>query len=180
MNAPHLDLVTLQKEVFHHVSNNFQIIQSMIRLVSRDPSVIDVASELEQRIQLLSIAHTAQNCFDSAAIHSIETALPNLILGVQRGGFLLGRQIVQDVSCSPLSVQRTYAVLHVLVEVLRVLNRSTARNIVIALSDDELVVSSDAEPIPLNESTIALTAAFARELGTAPTWSDTGLTLKLR
>ena len=179
MNAPHSDMVTLQKEVFHRVSNNFQIIQSMIRLVSRDPSVTDVAGELEQRIQLLSIAHNAQNCFNSAAIHSIQTALPNLILGVQRGGFLVGREVKQDVSCSTLSPQRTYAILHVLVEALRVLDRSTARNIHIALSDDELAISSDAEGLSVNESTTALTAAFAREVRSTPEWSDSGLTLKL-
>lgn len=179
MNAPHSDLVTLQKEVFHRVSNNFQIVQSMIRLVSRDPSVTDVAAELEQRIQLLSIAHTAQNCFDSVAVHSIETALPNLILGVQRGGFLIGRQIELDINCSGLSRQRTYAILHVLVEALRVLDRSTARSIQIELSDETLVISSDAETISINESTKALTAAFAREVNNAPEWSDSGLTLKL-
>ena len=180
MNAAHSDLVTLQKEVFHRVSNNFQIVQSMIRLVSRDPSVTDVASELEQRIQLLSIAHNAQNCFDSAAVHSIETALPNLILGVQRGGFLVGRQIEQNITCSALTAQRTYAILHVVVEVLRVLDRSTACHIHIALSDEVLVISSDAEAISINESTKALTAAFAREVGNAPVWSDSGLTLTLR
>lgn len=180
MNSQGSDLVTLQKEVFHRVSNNFQIIQSMIRLVSRDPSVTDIASELEQRIQLLSIAHTAQNCFDSAAVHSIDTALPNLIVGVQRGGFLIGRNIEQDISCDALSPQRTYAVLHVLVEAVRVLDRSSARNIHIALSDYELAISSDAEALLVNESTRALTAAFAREVRNTPEWSDSGLSLKLR
>ena len=180
MNAQDPDLLTLQKEVFHRVSNNFQIIQSMIRLVSRDPSVTDMASELEQRIQLLSIAHNAQHCFDSATVHSIEAALPNLILGVQLGGFLSGRHIEQDVTCGPMSVQRTYAILHILTELLRVLDRSTARHIRIALSDTELVISSDAEALSVNASTTALTAAFARDLGSPPCWSDTGLTVKLR
>ena len=177
MNMQSQDLAILQKEVFHRVSNNFQIVQSMIRLVCRDPSVKDIAAELEERIQLLSIAHHAQHSLEDARFHPVDQAMANAIAGMRRGGFLIGRDVTCDVSCRTMSIQRAYALLHIVVEVLRVLDRSAARKIDVVLRDDRLEIRSDAPSLALNQSTKLLASAFARDVGRDPVWSENGLTL---
>lgn len=168
-------LYDLQREVFHRVSNNFQIIQSMIRLISRDSSITDPGRELEERIQMLSIVHHAQHSLDSASMQPLSQALPNLVFGVQGAGLLSGKSITHAITGDNYSVQRGHALLHISVEALRALDRSDAHNIVIAVTPDTLIISSDASNLEPDFTTQKLTQAFAREFGGKVVWNHSGL-----
>lgn len=174
------DKTALQKEIFHRVSNNFQIIQSMIRLVSRDKTISNHSQELEERIQLLSIAHHSLHSSDATIFHGIRDALPNLVVGIHQGGFLLGREISCNIEHDIVSVQRTYAVLHVVIEVLRALERTTATKIDVSLTKERLTIASDTEDLVANDTAKMLAAAFARDFGNAPTWTSNGLSVPFK
>ena len=180
MNIELANTEALQKEVFHRVSNNFQIMQSMIRLVSRDGSIADKAKELEERIQMLSLAHHALHSLEDACLHPVEVALPNLVEGAQSSGFLVGREVTCNVEHTTLSVQRTYALMHIVIEALRTLDRTVATRITIHVDADALRVSSDTVAVIPSETSQKLASAFARELGTSPVWTDDGLVAKLK
>lgn len=165
----------LQREIFHRVSNNFQIIQSMIRLISREPSIVDMGRELEERIQLLSIVHHAQHCLNSASMHPLCHALPNLIFGVQGAGILATQTITHVLTGSSFSAQRVHALLHIVVEALRALDRTDAHSVVIAVSHDTLIISSDASNLKPDVTTQKLTQAFAREFRGKVIWNHSGL-----
>lgn len=169
------DMVDLQREIFHRVSNNFQIIQSMIRLISRDKSVTDPSREMEERIQMLSIVHHAQHCLESSSMHPLEQALPNLIFGVQGAGLLSGKTIGHTITGDNYSTQRGHALLHISVEALCALDRTDARSIVIAVTPETLIISSDATNLEPEFTTLKLTQAFAREFGGKVVWNHSGL-----
>ncbi len=165
----------LQREVFHRVSNNFQIIQSMIRLIARDKDVIDPLRELEERVQLLSIAHHAHHRLDDVDMRALAAALPALVDGMKAAGFLESTQIELDIARKSLPVQHSYAVLHLAIEGLRTLDQSSAEHARLMFSNGEFAITSDADDATPSFTSTRLATAFAKQLGGRADWSDGGL-----
>jgi len=164
-----------KKELFHRVSNNFQIIQSMIRLVARDPEIADLAAEMEERIQLLSIAHDVLHGPADAGLAPPERALPSLIAGLQRAGYFAATRVVLDMQASPMTEPRIYALLHIVTEIARAMERSAATRITLTVSPQGLSAVADTDDVDFGQSARQLTRAFARELGGDVRWQPEGV-----
>ena len=161
----------LQKEVFHRVSNNFQVIQSITRLVARDKTIADPLREIEERVLLLSIAHQAQHQINSAELRPISRALPEVIRGMRTAGYLRGVEVEEQVLVSHLPIDRSYALIYLMIEGLRRIDRAGASVLTITLGEDSLTIEGDFGDVPPDKTSDGLTTAAARELGGKVLWA---------
>ncbi|WP_168797690.1 sensor histidine kinase [Aliishimia ponticola] len=161
---------TLQREVFHRVSNNFQIILSTIRLIAREGSVIEKTDEISQRVQMLSLVHHALHDIDGTSLHSFHEAVPKLLDGVRSAGMLIGAPIETDLAPVHHSVARVYALLHLTIEALYRLDRMGATEVQMVATEDALTITADCGDVPPNRLSDALVKTFARDLKGAAGW----------
>lgn len=166
----------LQREVFHRVSNNFQIVQSITRLIERGDATSGLRA-LRARIHMLSAAHHALHRLDAPDLRPVSEALPELARAISVGSDIGTVHVTVADSSSALSVRRTYALLHITGEALLRFETSQARDIHVTLSPGALVITADAPPAPPDAIGPRLIETFARELSGQVSWDDNTLTV---
>lgn len=168
----------LQREVFHRVSNNFQIVQSITRLIERGDAKAGLDA-LRARIHMLSAAHHALHQLDEPDLRSVSDALPELVRAMSLSSQIGAVHVDLVGARHVLPVRETYALLHLTGEALLRFEGSGATDIRITLQPDTLTIEADAPPTPPDAIGPRLIETFARELDSNAKWeSDTRLVVR--
>ena len=161
----------LQREVFHRVSNNFQVIQSIIRLIGRETGKSPHLDLVSERVQLLSAAHHAVHKTADASLQPVGGALQSLVDELKAAGWLKGIAVQIKADERVLPVYQTYALVHLATEALRRLERSGSEAITIALSNGKMTISGADTPLGQSDAiSRRLKEAFTRELHGQSSW----------
>lgn len=164
---------TLQREVFHRVSNNFQIVQSIIRLIQREGGTL---SDVNERIVLLSLAHHALHAQDDPALSGPSEALSRLMAAFAHQGWFNGTPVPVTVHLSNLNVEKTYALLHLTSELLRRLMLSGATGVSVTVDPSGLSIMYELDSWAKDATGDRLIDAYARTLGATVHTGDRQLT----
>nr|WP_282568922.1 histidine kinase dimerization/phosphoacceptor domain -containing protein [Aliiroseovarius sp. S2029] len=134
----------MQREIFHRVGNNLQIIQSILRLYAKEAQTQEARQLIDQvaaRIRVINLVHNAVHRSVDAPVLSAGQTVSKLIQGLQHEGLIASDididQRFQDVG---LRVSQIYALCYLLVEKLTRLSRSGASRIQIDLVEDDATI----------------------------------------
>lgn len=130
----------LQREIFHRVGNNLQIIQSILRLYEQDthtPEEQQLVNRLAARIRVINLVHNAMHRTVDAPVLPVGLIISKLIQGLRHEGIIdADIEITEDFQNIELRINRAYALCYLLVEKLKRLSRSGAQHIQISLLED--------------------------------------------
>ncbi len=171
----------LQREIFHRVGNNLQIIQSILRLYASDVSTSEEKALIERlasRIRIINLVHAAMHRSVDAPFLPAGQALSRLIQDLRHEGVIAEnieiKERFQDVE---LRVNRVYALCYLLVEKLIRLSRSGARYVQISLREDGdralLAIKADIGHLaPPNPVSARLRQVYTHELRATARWHE--------
>ncbi|SEW23721.1 Two-component sensor histidine kinase, contains HisKA and HATPase domains [Aliiroseovarius sediminilitoris] len=172
---------TLQREIFHRVGNNLQIIQSILRLYESDantPEERQLVHRLAARIRVINLVHNAMHRSVDAPVLPVGQVVSKLIQGMRHEGIVSANiEFEETYQNVELRLNRAYALCYLLVEKLTRLSRSGARHIQISLLEDgdqaNLSISADvghlAQPDPVSAR---LRQVYTHDLHAIAQWHE--------
>nr|WP_282569198.1 histidine kinase dimerization/phosphoacceptor domain -containing protein [Aliiroseovarius sp. S1339] len=130
----------LQREIFHRVGNNLQIIQSILRLYAREahsPDEKQLLARLVVRVRLINLVHKAMHQSADGPLLPVGSAVGKLIQGLRHEGMIGDNiEIVENFEPVQLRINRVYALCYLIAEKLDRLSRSGAMHLKIDILKD--------------------------------------------
>ncbi|WP_289043481.1 histidine kinase dimerization/phosphoacceptor domain -containing protein [uncultured Aliiroseovarius sp.] len=171
----------LQREIFHRVGNNLQIIQSILRLYAND---VDTSAErklverLALRIRVINLVHNAMHRSTDAPTLPVGSAVRQLVQGLRHEGLVADnikiRENYRDVQ---LRVSRVYALCYLIVEKMDRLSRSGATHVEIDLVEEgdqaHLTIRTDVQTLAAPDTVSErLRQVYLHDLRATARWID--------
>jgi len=170
----------LQREVFHRVSNNFQIVQSIARIIAREGGDPTAMKKMETQIALLSAVHHSLHHIEDSEMRSLNAALPSLVTNLEFAGLVPRSGVALSHVNFSLPVAQTYSLLHAIAEWVVDLVGQGASEIEIVLGIGQLKITSDVQITPEQNIYRRLAAAFAAEMNGTVERTENGIVMQFQ
>lgn len=173
----------LQREIFHRVGNNLQVIQSIMRLQSsntKTPQEAALIRSVSVRLRIISLVHEVLHRTVDAPVLPVGPGIGQMIQKMRREAILSDRiEISETYDDLQLGVNRAYTLCYLIAETLVRLSTAGASEVRIAVDTDVdharlRITAMQISDEPSDPVGLRLCDVYARGLRAKTSWTSQG------